>query len=93
MAYKIQYSPENARRYPQIGKRKKFPFEGLLMLVLIFAAAIWVRLNGIPEFLIPGDPQVTKAAAATMIADLREGTRVNEAVTAFCKEILHGAGY
>lgn len=93
MAYKIQYSPENARRYPQVRKQRKFPGESFVVILIVLAAAVWIRLNGIPDFLIPGDPEVTRAAAAVMITDLRQGIKVDDAVTTFCKEILHGAGY
>ena len=93
MAYKIRYAPESARRYPQVSKKRNVRWGNLVMILMAFAAVVWIRLNGIPDFLIPGDPEVTKEAAAMMIADLDEGVKLDEAVTTFCKEILHGAGY
>ena len=93
MAYKIQYNPEDTARYPQAGRRKPIPWKRLLLLMAVCAAALWLRRNGIPAFLIPGDPEVTTAAANNMVQNLQQGSSVNEAVTVFCKEILHGAGF
>ena len=43
-------------------------------------------------FLIPGDPEITKSAAVVLMDDLSDGVNVNDAVTAFCRSILDGAG-
>lgn len=93
MAYVIQYSPESSDKYPQIKKHNSPKMGGLFLLLIILAAAIWCHLYGIPDFLIPGDPVVTKSAAATMITNLQEGVKVGDAITTFCQQILHGAGY
>lgn len=92
MAYKIQYSPEKAHCYPSVTNRVKFKVGKWVILLLALAAAAWMRVNGIPDFLIPGDPTVTRTAATTMIDELRAGVSMSDAVTVFCKEILHGAG-
>lgn len=93
MAYKIQYSPETGKRYPQTRKRRHVDAGRWVCLLLIVAAALWLRLNGVPDFLIPGDPDITKAAAAMFVDEIQNGSSVNDAVTVFCKEILHGAGF
>ena len=92
MAYKIEYSPEMACRYPQElksnGKTKKWLVVGCLV-----AALLWIRLNGVPDFLIPGNKEVTKEAAGIFVEDLRNGKKVEEAVTEFCKTILNDGQY
>ena len=93
MAYKIQYSQETDYRYPQVKSTPKLKLGKLVCIVLILAAVLWMRLNGVPDFLIPGDPQVTKAAAITMFGDLQDGVSMNKAVTTFCEAILDGAGF
>jgi len=93
MAYKIQYSPETGKRYPQTRKRQPVDIGRWIGLLLVVAAALWLRINGMPEFLIPGDPDVTKAAAVLFVDQVQSGSSVNDAVTVFCKEILHGAGF
>ena len=91
MSYKIQYTPETAYRYPQ-NKAKKFKWVDIAVLFCILVALTWFRVNGIPESLIPGDPDVTKAAASVFVAQIRSGEPLREAATVFCKEILIGAG-
>ena len=93
MAYKIQYTPEDNSRYPQVRKSKPIHWKRWLFLAGILFGILWLRRSGIPDFLIPGDPEITSTAAKTMVENLQQGTTVNDAVTVFCKEILHGAGF
>ena len=93
MAYKIHYSPESKARYPVKIETQHFSFLFWLTTVIVLASVIWIRFNGLPDFLIPGDPQVTKAAASMMIDKMQSGSTLNDALTVFCKEILHGAGF
>lgn len=92
MAYKIQYSPEAAHRYPAQKHHPRGNLWRWIPIVLVLAAALWMRVKGIPDFLIPGDPTVTRAAAAMMMDELRAGVSPEDAITVFCQEILHGAG-
>ena len=93
MAYKIQYNPEENIRYPKIRKRKPVRWKRWFLSAAILAAILWVRQRGMPDFLILGDPEVTTAAVGNMIVNLQQGSSVNDAVTVFCREILHGAGF
>lgn len=91
MAYRIAYSPENNARYPQVKKtRKNYWGKWVVVTVLILAAA-WISQRGIPDIFIPGDPDHTKAATNIMLELIKEGEPVEEALTAFCKEIIDGA--
>ena len=58
---------------------------------MVVAAVLWMRLYGVPDFLIPGDPEVTKTAASVMVDEIKNGATVGNAITAFCKTILDGA--
>lgn len=93
MAYKIQYSQDTDYRYPQVSSKKKMRLGKWFILALLLASAVWIRQNGVPNFLVPGDPDITKAATATLIDELQNKVPMEEAVTAFCKTIIHGAGY
>jgi len=93
MAYKIQYSPEDRKRYPGVKGKVNFRFGQLFLVLCLLAAVLWVRQYGVPDFLIPGDPEVTREAASLMMDSLQSGNSLNEAVTVFCKEVLHGAGF
>ena len=93
MAYRILYTPENNRRYPPCRSKQNIRYSSILGFIFFLLSILWIRVYGIPDFLIPGDATVTKYAATQMIENFRSGESVKEAVTVFCKEILHGAGY
>ena len=90
MAYKIQYEKSETYRYPQSKQKPRFPKRKIYLALLALAAVLWVRMKGIPDVLIPGDPQVTRMAVETMVENLQGGVSVGDAVTAFCKEIMNG---
>ena len=93
MPYTIQYSPEMTQKYPAIKGHKPFKWGRGLCAILVIGGAVWVHLKGLPDFMIPGDPEITKSAAAMMLSNLRNGASIHDAVTVFCKEILNGALY
>ena len=91
VSYIIQYTPEADRRYPHRNKPHKVRWGSILLILSVAASAIWIRMNGVPDAVIPGDPVVTKAAAVEMVERIKRGDSLNEVVTVFCKEILDGA--
>lgn len=91
MAYKIQYTPQDAHRYPPISQKRKRTSRTIWLLVLIAGIALCFSYYGIPDILVPGDAEVTKSAAREMISLLKAGTPVKDAVTAFCKQIIDAA--
>ena len=91
MSYKIQYSPETSSQYPQYRSNKPFNYKRWLTVAIAIVAVLWIHLYGVPDFLIPGNPEVTKTAASTLVDEIKNGATVGNAVTAFCKTILDGA--
>lgn len=91
MAYKIQYTPQEVHRYPPLPQQKGSTAGTIWVLVLIAVTALCFSYYGIPDFLIPGDTEVTKSAAREMISLLKTGTPVKDAVTVFCKQIIDAA--
>lgn len=91
MAYRIQYTPEDSHRFPQTQNKAIFPWKRLFTLMFILASIVYLKFHGIPDFLIPGDPEITVPAAQAMISDLKAGESLDNALTAFCLEIIHGA--
>ena len=91
MSYEIQYTPEDNKRYP-LGKHRQHGSVGKMVVILgVVLSGIALRLYGFPDFLIPGDPQVTKAAAANFMESMRRGEGIESSITVFCKEVLEGA--
>lgn len=91
MAYRINYTPEDTKRYPHPQSSRDIPWKKYCTLFLILVCTLYLKLCGIPDFLIPGDAEVTKQATQTMIADIKAGEPLDDAVTAFCIEIIHSA--
>ena len=89
MAYKIIYPTVGKRNYPT---RKAMPAWALPVALLSALFLVITVYNGSANWLLPGDPAVTEAALREMIENLSQGEAFGDAVTAFCKEIIAGAG-
>ncbi len=87
MGYYISYQPEDADRYPP--QKVRFPRKKyflIMVVVLLLVSVFW--WEQITDFLTPGDPDVTRQAASTMVSNMRQGLSFGDAVTAFCREIF-----
>lgn len=80
MAYRIEY--------PGKKKAKRFP----VWIVLPALGGLALLRQSLGRFLLPGDPAVTGRALETLLAQLRQGIGAGEAVSAFCKAVVQGAG-
>lgn len=80
MAYRIEY--------PGKKKAKRFP----VWIVLPALGGLVLLRQSLGRFLLPGDPEVTGQALETLLAQLRQGIGAGEAVSAFCKAVVQGAG-
>ena len=90
MSYQIIYTPDENEKYPK-NSRTKNRSHKYWILLLLSASALCIKLYGIPDFLIPGNKEITKSAVQTMILDLRSGESLDDAITGFCMEIIHSA--
>jgi len=94
MGYRIMYSPEDKGKYPMKVKKKDSK-KWLVAAMAVLAISLGIRKfeykEKAIEWLLPGDPGTTKAALSTMLEELRSGEGLQEAVTAFCREILNEA--
>lgn len=96
MAYQIQYGQDGVQkttkrdyRIPKIGRK------GAVQLCVLIGVIVLVSACLLPQFrlwirnaFIPGDPDVTAAAATRLIESISEGESVQAALTEFCREIL-----
>lgn len=81
MAYRIEYSGKKRAR--------RFPFWVLLAAALALLA---IPKQEIARWLLPGDPDVTAQALSQLLDTLRRGSNAGQAVAAFCKSVVQGAG-
>lgn len=90
MAYEMQYENNYVIQLHSVTK-KKFNKK---VLVFSSVAVILLGLLLIPqvrEFLIPGNPAVTKQAADEMIRQIQNGEGVIDAFAQFCQEIIQNS--
>lgn len=82
MAYRIEYP----------GKRKIRRFPVWVLLLVILTAVLAIPKQTLVYWLLPGDPEVTAQALSELVETLRQGANAGQAVAAFCKSIVQGAG-
>ena len=86
MAYQIRYSDMSFTKKPIKSKRPLFKW--ITILAAIMVMVYMLQLEAIQNFLIPGDPEITKSAFASFTKELREGERFADAVAVFCMEVI-----
>lgn len=94
MAYRIEYAT-NAKYQPTQMLRKDKLAKLAIVFFLIFlllTTLYWPQgKQMLQKMILPCDMEVTTQAFGTMIADIRGGEPLDEAVGAFCRQILSGA--
>ena len=91
MGYRIDYGQTSRKRYtaPSGAGRLAAMTGGCLLAFVLLTNAFWPAGRAVlRELLIPGDPEVTAGAFDTLIAQVRSGEDVADAMEAFCREIL-----
>ncbi len=89
MAYRIDYT-QTIRKTQLKGKSPHLPKALLLAFIaLVLSCVLWGQ--GCLVKMLPGDPEVTAAAAEHMAELLQNGEGFYNAMTAFCQEVLAGA--
>lgn len=94
MGYRIEYDPALNRKYPvkvRSGKGKMLLLSAVMLTGFVLGLIGIKNSAALKNWLLPGDPQVTEAAFSSMIADIRAGEQVGDAITAFCLEIMKNA--
>lgn len=89
MGYRMEYGSWNKGVvYKSYGAgKKKFLF--LLLIPALILCGL--HKDKIINYLLPGDPVATKKAIITFVDEVKEGERVTDAFSSFCKVILDEA--
>lgn len=96
LGYRIVYDSGTSVKTPirEPKSRLLMMICGCLLLFGLLTKLFWpAGADKLRSILIPGDPDITTRAASEMVEDLRSGMSVEDAVQAFCREILNEAGY
>ena len=94
MGYMIYYGKECEAEHNwntrSNGRHKRRIIAAVIICAALLAAAMG-KTDAMQNLLIPGNPEVTKAAFAQFSDDIRNGEHLDEAITAFCREIINHA--
>ncbi len=94
MAYLIEYENTIKKTFFQLGRKRK-RIQSIWVVVLVCVIVLgYIAINYkdiLLTYLLPGDASVTASAIHSLINDIKAGQGVEEAVTAFCREIIHNA--
>ena len=91
MGYRMEYKTgDHDASYQKIGNRNIKLLAVTLIAFTLFIVGFFNR-DRIVDFLLPGDPAVTKRAIHVFIAELREGEKPTDAFASFCEVIVNEA--
>lgn len=95
MAYYIQYGQVSGKTYTTAGRSGRLGWLicGAALVFLLVTHLFWPEgKQALQEILFPGDWEKTADAVSGMIAQLGQGETVQDAVAAFCRELLDHEG-
>ena len=94
MSYRIVYGRKSAKKTTiyntPLTTKPVFAWSVAIVIALIICWGGWKYTN-VWQYITPGDPNITCPAIENMLNDIRNGTSVSDAVSAFCQEIIHNA--
>ena len=94
MGYRIEYDGHTGALEIQKVQPWRLPTLTCIcfLVFLMLCSMFWPEaLDLLEELMIPGDNGITLSALDAMTHDLRAGATFEEAVSAFCLEIIRGA--
>lgn len=90
MAYNINYEHMPIKT-PVKEKIQSGKFVACILIALAIFAVVFGMGDSLYEYVLPGDPAVTEAAACGFVENIRKGCSVKDAATAFCQQIIDRA--
>ena len=94
MSYRISYGQTLIKemiKEPAINKQGKI-IPALLIAGCILAVSVFASgSDGLREYILPGNAEVTEAALSELVSNVRSGEPLGEAITVFCQEIIENA--
>ena len=91
MSYKVSYDSIPVPDQRGKKRRKKAYIAALAAGILAGLLLTGIQKGVNFDFLLPGDPDVTKSAIGNMVSSLRDDGDISNALTVFCREVIHGA--
>lgn len=92
MSYRITYGEGRIKK--KAVSLPKIKWKPILVGISAAALAVTLVVPGgrlwLRDLILPGDEEVTVGALEVLVEDLGNGVSLEEAVDAFCYEIIHG---
>ena len=86
MAYQIRYEGISLIKKPIRKSLTRIKWVTIACIALL--GALLFRLKPVQDFLIPGDPEITREAFYSFAQELREGERFRDAAVVFCRQVI-----
>ena len=86
MAYQIRYNQLGAVK--KTANKRPIKNKWIALICGVLFVALLLRLKPVQDFLIPGDPEVTRAAFSSFAQELRDGERFRNAAAVFCRQVI-----
>lgn len=86
MSYQIRYTGACV-----VKQNKKYRKPNLKLAIAICSALLFIgllQIESVRNFLIPGNPEVTKSAFKSFTQELRAGEKLSDAAAVFCRQII-----
>ena len=92
MGYHMEYGTgkDDAVFHRMGNKNSRILIVAVVMAILLVTC--YFQKDRIMDFLLPGDPAVTKNAIDVFVSEIKEGERMTNAFASFCKVIVNEAG-
>ena len=86
MAYQIRYTDSSVIKEQKINN--VVGSKWIVGFSIAFLIGGILQLESVKNFLIPGNPKVTKAAFSSFTQQLRDGEEFYDAAAVFCRQII-----
>ena len=92
MSYQITYGPNGIKTSKKQRKSMRKPLSFGIIIAILFGVLRFSSWdNGLGEYLIPGNADVTKSAFRNFTECLQNGESFSDAVYVFCDTVIQGA--
>ena len=87
MAYQMNYG-QGSMQIESIKIKGNRSIGKWIVVAVVVVCLLTMLIPGVSDIWVPGDAQVTKAAAGEMVSRIQSGEKVLDAFAQFCYEII-----
>jgi hypothetical protein len=94
LGYRIKYEGDMVitTTQPAMNKKaKRILCIAISICSIVMLLSVSSGLDKLKEWILPGNAKITETALNTFATDLKQGEPLDDAITAFCREILDHA--